>query len=165
MYICSNLNKSIRVLKRIDTSTLWNNFWFDILQFNFYCLAVVYFLGVFCFVLFFWDRVSLYSPGCPGTHSIDQAGLKLRNPPASASQVFGLKVCATTAQLLIGLLCGRPDCRKPDLPQQPTPLENQLTLCWEPSHPFLHTRLIMRTNWPLSWPDTWGCLGRTSIQR
>jgi hypothetical protein len=29
------------------------------------------------------DRVSLYSPGCPGTHSADQAGLKLRNPPAS----------------------------------------------------------------------------------
>jgi hypothetical protein len=39
------------------------------------------------FVLFFvfQDRVSLYSPGCPGTHSVDQAGLKLRNPPASAS--------------------------------------------------------------------------------
>ena len=24
--------------------------------------------------------------------------------------------------------------------------ENQLTLCWEPSHPLLHTRLIVRTN-------------------
>jgi hypothetical protein len=33
--------------------------------------------------------------GCPGTHSVDQAGLKLRNPPASASRVLGLKVCAT----------------------------------------------------------------------
>jgi hypothetical protein len=33
------------------------------------------------------DRVSLFSPGCPGTHSVDQAGLELRNPPASASQV------------------------------------------------------------------------------
>jgi hypothetical protein len=43
------------------------------------------------------DRVFLYSPGCPGTHSVDQAGLKLRNPPASASQVLGLKACATTA--------------------------------------------------------------------
>jgi hypothetical protein len=29
------------------------------------------------------DRVSLCSPGCPGTHSVDQAGLELRNPPAS----------------------------------------------------------------------------------
>jgi hypothetical protein len=48
---------------------------------------------------FFWDRVSLCIPGCPGTHSVDQAGLKLRNPPPSASQVLGLKACATTAQL------------------------------------------------------------------
>ena len=45
------------------------------------------------------DRVSLCSPSCPGTHSVDQAGLKLRNLPASASQVLGLKVCATTAWL------------------------------------------------------------------
>jgi hypothetical protein len=37
-----------------------------------------------------------YSPGCPGTHFVDQAGLELRNPPASASQVLGLKACATT---------------------------------------------------------------------
>jgi hypothetical protein len=46
------------------------------------------------------DRVSLCSPGCPGTHSVDQAGLELRNPPASASQVLGLKACATTARLV-----------------------------------------------------------------
>jgi hypothetical protein len=46
--------------------------------------------------LVFRDRVSLYSPGCPETHFVDQAGLELRNPPASASQVLGLKVCATT---------------------------------------------------------------------
>jgi hypothetical protein len=45
----------------------------------------------------FRDRVSLCSPGCPGTHSVDQ-GLKLRNLPASASQVLGLKACATTAR-------------------------------------------------------------------
>jgi hypothetical protein len=56
----------------------------------------------FCFVLFcfvflvFRDRVSLYSPGCPGTHFVDQAGLELRNTPASASRVLGLKTCATT---------------------------------------------------------------------
>jgi hypothetical protein len=48
----------------------------------------------FCF-LFFRDRVSLCSPGCPGTHSVDQAGLELRNLPASASRVLGLKVFAT----------------------------------------------------------------------
>jgi len=28
-------------------------------------------------------------------------GLKLRNPPASASQVLGLTACATTAQLVL----------------------------------------------------------------
>jgi hypothetical protein len=42
------------------------------------------------------DRVSLCSPDCPGTHSIYQAGLELRNPPASASRVLGLKACTTT---------------------------------------------------------------------
>jgi hypothetical protein len=51
---------------------------------------------LFCF---FRDRVSLYSLACPGTHFVDQAGLKLRNQPASASQVLGLKACATTAWL------------------------------------------------------------------
>jgi hypothetical protein len=50
-------------------------------------------VGHFLFV--FRDRVSLYSPGCPGTHFVDQAGLELRNSPASASQVLGLKACAT----------------------------------------------------------------------
>jgi hypothetical protein len=39
--------------------------------------------------------VSLCSLGWPGTHSVDQAGLELRNLPASASQVLGLKVYAT----------------------------------------------------------------------
>jgi hypothetical protein len=54
---------------------------------------------IFCLFVFFVfrDRVSLCSPGCPGTHSVDQAGLELRNLPASASQVLGLKACATTA--------------------------------------------------------------------
>jgi hypothetical protein len=41
------------------------------------------------------NRVSLYNPVCPRTHFVDQAGLELRNPPASASQVLGLKACAT----------------------------------------------------------------------
>jgi hypothetical protein len=53
----------------------------------------------FFFFLVFRDRFSLCSPGCPGTHSVDQAGLELRNPPASVSQVLELKACATTAWL------------------------------------------------------------------
>jgi hypothetical protein len=36
-------------------------------------------------------RVSLCSPVCPGTHSVDQAGLELRNLSASAFQVLELK--------------------------------------------------------------------------
>jgi hypothetical protein len=50
---------------------------------------------IFLFLVF-QDRVSLCSPGCPGTHFVDQACLELRNPPASASQVLGLKACTTT---------------------------------------------------------------------
>jgi hypothetical protein len=54
------------------------------------------------------DRASLCSPGCPGTHSVDQAGLELRNPPASAPQVLGLKACTTTpttsSLLSVGIL-------------------------------------------------------------
>jgi hypothetical protein len=60
----------------------------------FVCLFVCLCFVLFCF---FRDRVSLCSSGCSGTHFVDQAGLKLRNPPASASQVLGLKVCTTTA--------------------------------------------------------------------
>jgi hypothetical protein len=50
----------------------------------------------FFLFLVFQDRVSLCSPGYPGTHFVDQAGLELRNLPASASRVLGLKACATT---------------------------------------------------------------------
>jgi hypothetical protein len=62
------------------------------------CFVLFCFHFLFCFVLLcFPDRVSLCSPGCPGTHFVDQAGLKLRNLPASASQVLGLKACTITA--------------------------------------------------------------------
>jgi hypothetical protein len=53
--------------------------------------------------LVFRDRVSLCGPGCPGTHFVDQAGLELRNPPASASRVLGLKACTTMPGLLLFL--------------------------------------------------------------
>jgi hypothetical protein len=65
-------------------------------QREFFCLG---FWGVVVVVvLVFQDRVSLYSPDCPGTHYVDQADLKPRNLPASASQVLGSKACTTTAQ-------------------------------------------------------------------
>jgi hypothetical protein len=56
---------------------------------------------MYVYLFVFQDRVSLYSPGFPETHSADQAGLELRNLPASASQVLGLKACATTAWLSV----------------------------------------------------------------
>jgi hypothetical protein len=49
--------------------------------------------------LVFQDRDSLSSSGYPGTHCVEQAGLELRDPLASVSQVLGLKVCTTTTQL------------------------------------------------------------------
>ena len=36
-------------------------------------------------ILFFQDRISLCSPGCPRVLSVDQAGLDLRDLHASAS--------------------------------------------------------------------------------
>jgi hypothetical protein len=94
-----------------------------------YLFIYLYFLLVilFTFQLFwfygflvFWffeTEVSLYSPGCPETHSVDQAGLKLGNPstclcPAlqmlSPFLVFSLKIphpnppflCPTTLAFL-----------------------------------------------------------------
>jgi hypothetical protein len=59
------------------------------------------FLVWFCFV--FPDRVSLCSFGCPGTHFVNQAGLELRDLPASVTWVLELKACATTAQLRKGM--------------------------------------------------------------
>ena len=45
-----------------------------------------------CFLWF----TSLPKLGCSGLCSVDQAGLKLRKLPASASGVLGLKVCTAT---------------------------------------------------------------------
>jgi hypothetical protein len=54
-------------------------------------------MGKFLFFFSFgFSRQTLCSPGCPGAHFVDQASLELRNLPASASQVLGLKAYATT---------------------------------------------------------------------
>jgi hypothetical protein len=74
---------------------------------DFFCCCCG-FVCLFCFLFVFQDRVSLYIPGCPGTHSVDQADLKLRNSPASASQVLGLKACTTTAQPFSHFFDGQP---------------------------------------------------------
>jgi hypothetical protein len=59
------------------------------------CLCIFF---IYLLFLYFWFFKTgfLCIPDCPGTHFVDQAGLELRNPPASASQVLALKACATT---------------------------------------------------------------------
>jgi hypothetical protein len=71
-------------------------------------LILTWFFVVFCFCflfMFFQARVSLCRSGCPGSYSVDQAGLELRNLPAFASQVLGLKECATTTRINCFKLC------------------------------------------------------------
>ena len=64
-------------------------------------------------VLFFPDRMSLCSSGCPGIHFVDKAGVKLRDLLASASQVLGLKARVNTSWLRIhSLSCGPKDFSK-----------------------------------------------------
>ena len=61
-----------------------------------------FFVGVGLFVWFcFLRQVSLCSLGGPGTHSVDQAGLELRDPSVSAFLVLGLKACTTIAQTFL----------------------------------------------------------------
>jgi hypothetical protein len=70
-------------------------------------ISIEYYLKLLLLLLlliFFGDRVPLYCSGCPGTHSVEQAGFELRNLSVSASQVLGLKVCATTAWLWLSFL-------------------------------------------------------------
>lgn len=61
-------------------------------------LFFFFFLSVFCFC----DRVSLCIFGCPGTHYVDPAGLKL-TAPVSASWVLN-KRCAAPSPASIVLL-------------------------------------------------------------
>ena len=58
-------------------------------------LYIIIVVVIIIIILVFQDRVSLCSSGCPGTHSVEQADLEVRNPPASASGVLGLKAWAT----------------------------------------------------------------------
>jgi hypothetical protein len=55
------------------------------------CMKVLF---LFFFFFFWWGGGSFQD-----SVSVDQAGVKLRNPPPSVSQLLGLKVCTTTARL------------------------------------------------------------------
>ena len=62
---------------------------------NFFCLLFD------CFLFFKTGFLSMCSPGCPGTHFVDQADLELRNLPASAFKVLRLKMCAPPPSLKV----------------------------------------------------------------
>jgi hypothetical protein len=62
-------------------------------QFSLFYCRCCFIISLCLFACLFQDKISLCSPDCPRTCSIDQGGLKFRDPPASASLVFGLKEC------------------------------------------------------------------------
>jgi hypothetical protein len=64
---------------------------------SFFLSIFLSFFLSFCFVFFF--SVSLCSFSCPGTLSVDQASLDLRDWPVSASRVLGIKMCAPSVIL------------------------------------------------------------------
>jgi hypothetical protein len=71
-------------------------FLFNYEIFSSFTFVLFFVLGFFVSCLFACLLAfCFYSPGCPGTHFVDQAGLELRNLPASASGVLGLKACTT----------------------------------------------------------------------
>jgi hypothetical protein len=96
----SNFLSSLKInkttTKKIHFLFFLSFFFFGVFVLILFIYLFIY-LFVFCFFVFF--VFSLCSPGYPGTHSIEQAVLVFRNLPASASQVLGLKVCATTTWL------------------------------------------------------------------
>jgi hypothetical protein len=52
-------------------------------------LTIIIIIIIIIIILVSRNRVSLYSLGSLGTHSIEQAGLKLKGPLSSASQMLG----------------------------------------------------------------------------
>jgi hypothetical protein len=58
---------------------------YNIFSFKYFCFGFILVCLVGWLLLFFLDSVSLCGPSYPGTHSIDQSSLELRDLPASAS--------------------------------------------------------------------------------
>ena len=77
--------------KRKDNNHLTLGIFVFFVVWDFVCLVGWFFVVVvLVFCLFVLYKISLCSPGCSETCSIDQAGLKLRDSPASASFCFCL---------------------------------------------------------------------------
>ena len=60
-------------------------------------------LSLFFFCFFIRDRVSPCNHSYPGTHSVRPGWPRTHRSACSASQVLGLKACATTARQLLSL--------------------------------------------------------------
>jgi hypothetical protein len=60
-------------------------------------MTILYFI----LFIYFFETGFLCSPGCPGTHFVDQAILKFKNLPASVSKVLGLKACTKMPSITI----------------------------------------------------------------
>jgi hypothetical protein len=56
------------------------------------------------FLFFYWDEGPLWSPGCPGTHYVDPAGLELRGLPDAVSPECWGQMCAP-----------QPSCHTPEM--------------------------------------------------
>jgi hypothetical protein len=92
LFVCFVLLQCVSLCSILFCYYLLDIWVFFVFVFLFFVFCFLFFVFFFCF---FQDRVSLCSLGCPGTHSVHQAGLELRDLPASASQVLELKVWAT----------------------------------------------------------------------
>jgi hypothetical protein len=80
-------------------------------------LVTVYILLI-CLFIYSGDRVSLCSPGCPRTLSVDQAGLRLRYPSASASRVHVALLPGHCSPFKTGSL-SEPGVHLPSVSQEP----------------------------------------------
>jgi hypothetical protein len=57
------------------------------------------------FLLLFWDRVSLYRPGCPGTHFVDQAGVETQKSACLCLPSSGIKGVLHHTRLGFSFMC------------------------------------------------------------
>jgi hypothetical protein len=81
----------------------WSKFIFNYSLLLAVIILLNYYSIILLLLLLFWDRVSLYSPGCPGTHFCRLGWPWTQKSTCLASQVLELKVCATTAWLLLNV--------------------------------------------------------------
>lgn len=82
-----------------------------------------------------FEMKSLCSPGCLGPCYVNQAGFTLRNLPASASWILGLKVCIAwgwrDGSAVQGTVCS---CKGTRLDSQLTGICNSSSLCRHQIH-------------------------------